>query len=215
MTYFTEETLKSEFQSREHTQWLESLIPQHEMGPVQENNHRSHVRADMIATEIYHGIIWLLEAYPQITRVRPIWKPIIAPEDDAMLVLVRLEIETNDPRDRADLEDRVDKAKKSGNPLDKYYSYADAPPSIPEDETHAFDTLIDLCEQVGPETWEGFYGTALRESKGYSNASQVLDEMESWLGEFLAQMQEHLMEKGLPRPSGEAQARSRSPGPRL
>lgn len=212
MTLFTPKTMLSHLRGREHIAWLETQVRSKQTIPILENHDRSGVRADMISVEIYHGLVWFLEAYPHISRVRPVWEPFVDPNDRSMLVRVRLEIESADPEDREDARNRVQESQRTLQSLDRYYSYEDAPPSIQDKHMEAFNTLVELCEQIGPETWESFVRSPLDESSGYASVSEVVEEMESELGPLLANLGERLMEKWLPHPREGGKPKLRSPG---
>lgn len=187
MAVFTRETMITHLRGREHVEWLESQVSKEYSSPVDENTSRTHIRAEMISAEIYHGLIWFLKAYPQFTRVRPVWEPFIEPSDRSILIRVRLEIDSTVPADQEDAKERLKNSSRTRDPLDKYYSYGDAPPSISESESEAFDTLIDLCEQIGPENWDGFFNSSLDKSKGYTSVTRLLKKwIQSWVHCWLA-----------------------------
>ena len=75
-----------------------------------------------------------------------------------------------------------------------------------------FNTLVELCEQIGPETWENFSKTPLEDNAGYANVSEVVEEMESALALLLDGLSERLMEKGMPHPQEGDKPKSKAPG---
>lgn len=152
MILFTSETMLSHLRGREHIAWLEAQLGSKQTNPILENYDRRWLRSEMISVEIYHGLNWFLQAYPHIARVRPIWEPFIDPDDKSIVIRVRLEIRSTDPADQKEVRRR--------------------------DE---FNTLVELCEQIGPETWENFSKTPLEDNAGYANVSEVVEEMESAL----------------------------------
>lgn len=209
MPLFTPETLETHLRGRGHIDWLSSRMGSEQATPVQDLYERRIIQAEMTAVEVYHGLIWFLEAYPQIKSVRPIWKPLVD-EDGMILVKVRLALESDDPRDMEEARERASKAMSHADPLEKFYGYDDPPPSIEEMSSDAFDTLIELCEEVGPETWNEFnFYSAVTRKQGYGKPAEVEADMEKDCSEFVAELSQRLLELKIDMPTAPARPKPR------
>ena len=212
MTVFNENSL-SDLRTRDCVQWLQSRMENKQSHHIQDLYERRLVAAEMVAAEVYHALVWFLQAYPSITSVKPVWVPTIDNDDRSLIVRFRLDLESQDPQDLEDRERRTQQASSSGDPLDALYGYDDPPPSIAEAGSAVYDTLVELCEGVGPEIWNEFtpYSVAEAKRKPYTSVEQVEADMQEDLSHFLPHLQQWLLE----RPTQPAQEQPRSPKQRL
>lgn len=141
------------------------------------------------AMEIYHGLIWFLEEYPEVESVRPIWYPEVENEDRNMLVRFRLRIKL-----------------KGESDLGGEYGYDECPQILGEKfGQQAFDRLIEMGELIAPELWNEFLCLAVS-SRGepYSSPEEVKTHLNEDLEAFMAETQQWILEARLAVPQGTA-----------
>lgn len=208
MPIFDQNALSEHLRSRDIIEWLGSRMKDQQVHHGQDLYERRLNHAELTAAEVYHALIWFLEAYPHIEYVKPMWVPTIDSDDQSILIRFRLDISSTDPEDKVERSRRAQEASEKRDPLLEYYSYDDFPPSIEASGSEAASTLIEVCENVGPEIWNEFqpYSVSDRERVPYTSMSEVEADMREDLSSFLPALQQWLLDRTL-APAKEATRR--------
>lgn len=198
MSFFTQDTLNDHLRGRDCIDWLQSRMEHQQVHPVQDLYERRMVHAQLLAVEVYHALAWFLQAYPQVKSVRPRWIPTIDEDDQSIIVRFRLDIASDDPADLEDALAHKQRAQDNNNPLLELYGYDEALPSMVDPA--AYDTLIELGEGVGPETWNEFYFYSLADPKraAYTSVVDIEKDMNEDLAPFLAELHQWLLNRQTP-----------------
>lgn len=153
--------------------------------------------ADSVAMEVYHGLIWMLEAYPNLRSIKPIWLPEVEKDDNSMIVRFRLDLVF----------------EEEGKQITERYGYEECPSAMAAHGEDAYNLMISLGELVAPELWNEFFPFTVYDRKQpYTNVADVEADMKKDLAPFLAKFEQWALENATPEPT---LAGSRGPGPRL
>lgn len=196
MPIFDQTALSEHLRTRDAIEWLDSRMENKQTHHGQDLYERRLNHAELTAAEVYHALIWFLEAYPHIESVKPMWVPTIDNDDRSIIIRVRLNITSTDPQDKVEREQRSQEAAQN-DPLLENYGYDDFPPSIEASGSEAASTLIEVCENVGPEIWNEFqpYTVSDRERAPYTSTSEVEADMREDLSSFLPALQQWLLDR--------------------
>lgn len=193
MTILQPEHAQTLIQTPAYREFLDAGV-QDEKDYMQRLYHQRLRYAESVAMMVYHGLVWLMETYPEIRSVKPTWEPVIDKDDRSTIVRFRLEMDV----------------QESGQPLATEYGYDECPPEISKTAGEdAYNQMIYLGEQVGPEIWNEFicYTVADPKTDPYTSAAQVETAMQSDMAEFLAEAQQWVLENATPEvPANSAKA---------
>lgn len=212
MPIFDHNALSEHLRTRDAIEWLNSRMENNQVHHGQDLYERRLNHAELTAAEVYHALIWFLEAYPHIEYVKPVWTPTIDNDDRSIIIRFRLDISSSDPEDKVEREERAKEASEKRDPLLEYYGYDDFPPSIEAAGAEAASTLIEVCENVGPELWNEFqpYTVADSSRAPYSSTDEVEADMQEDLSSFLPALQQWLLDRTLaPAPETARRPQSR------
>jgi hypothetical protein len=134
---------------------------------------------DAATLEIYHGLAFMLEAYPQIQSIRPCWTPEIESNQE-IHVIFALEISL---------------AGQNGSCQE--YRYETYPDGIDDSNKEMFDLMIELGEAIDAVHWESFNYSKLNDinANTYRSVEQVELAMQQDIGEFVRELEQWAMER--------------------
>lgn len=170
MTVLEKNDPNASLRGKKFNDFLDTLHKENDDYVLDLYDRRLHV-ADAVAMEVYHNLIWFMEAYPFVKKVSPVWGPRIDADDNFMVSFgLNLTVE-------------VDGVEETG-----LYGYGESHDEM-GDDYEQFNRMIETGEMVGPEIWNEFMlsaNTIFQNKKGFSSIDEVRKAMADDLGEFVA-----------------------------